>query len=54
MASCSRKLKVRKKLRALQMGKKRKNELRRVGTTRPLLKLNKPNANEIAQKKAHA
>ena len=36
------------------MGKKRKNELRRMGTTRPLLPLDKPNAHEKAQKKARA
>jgi hypothetical protein len=50
MASNKRQLKVRKNLKKWSMGKDRKNEVRRVGTTRPLLPLDKPNANELALK----
>ncbi len=51
MASPTKVHKVRKILRNLAKGKKRKNEVRRIGTTGPSLPLNKPNANELKQTK---
>lgn len=50
MASSTKKLKVRRKLRKMTAGKKRKNMEARKGSTAPNLPLNKPNANELAQK----
>lgn len=49
MASPTKKLKVRRKLRRLKAGRKAKNRCQRVGTTAKLLPLSKPNANEKAQ-----
>lgn len=51
MASCKKVLKVRRKLRNASKGRKRKNRVRRLGTTAPNLPLNVPNANEQAQAK---
>ena len=51
MASATKKLKVRKKLKKAAAGKARKNKANREGITKPFLKLDKPTANEIAQKK---
>lgn len=51
MASCKKVLKVRRKLRNATKGRKRKNRVRRLGTTAPNLPLNVPNANEQAQAK---
>lgn len=36
--------------KAIKAGKARKNKVRRLGTTALSLPLNKPNANELAQK----
>ena len=52
MASPTKKLKVRRAMAVANAGKKRKNAIRRNGTTAPNLKLDKPNANELAQKAA--
>jgi hypothetical protein len=52
MASPTKKLKVRRAINKARAGKKRKNELRRNGSTKPTLSLDKPNANELAQKQA--
>ena len=52
MASPTKKLKVRRAMAIANAGKKRKNAIRRNGTTAPSLKLDKPNANELAQKAA--
>jgi hypothetical protein len=49
MASPTKKSKVRRARNKARAGKKRKNKLRIVGSTRPSLKLNVPNANEKAQ-----
>lgn len=49
MASCKKVLKVRRKLRNAKKGTKRKNRVRRLGTTAPNLPLNMPNAHEVAQ-----
>lgn len=54
MASCKKVLKVRRKLRNAKKGLKRKNRVRRLGTTAPNLPLDKPNAHEIAQQKKQA
>ncbi|NRA65026.1 MAG: hypothetical protein HRU19_11130 [Pseudobacteriovorax sp.] len=51
MASVTKKLKVRRAINKARAGKKRKNELRRNGSTAPSLPLNMPNANEKAQSK---
>ena len=48
MASCTRRLKVRRKLAKASAGKKRKNYERNHGSTGPNLPLNMPNANEKA------
>ena len=50
MASPTKKLKIRRLLKKVASGKKRKRLVRNHGTTLPLLPLNKPTANEIAQK----
>lgn len=52
MASCKKKLKVRRALKNASKGRKRKNQLRREGSTKASLPLTMPNANEKAQKKA--
>ena len=52
MASPTKKLKVRRKLRAAKAGKSRKNRLKNHGSTQQNLPLNVPTANELAQKKA--
>lgn len=52
MASNTRKLKKRRAINKARSGKARKNAVRRNGTTAESLPLNKPNANEIAQKNA--
>ena len=52
MASTTKKLKVRRALNKARAGKKRKNALRRNGSTGISLPLDKPNANEVAQKAA--
>ena len=49
MASCTKKLKARRKINAAKAGKKRKNQLANHGSTKPNLPLNAPNANERAQ-----
>jgi hypothetical protein len=54
MASPTRKLKVRKRLKNAKLGLKRKNHDRVHGSTAPNLPLDKPNANERAQKKTRA
>lgn len=46
MASCKKVLKVKRKLRAAKAGTKRKNKVRRLGTTLPNLPLDVPNAHE--------
>ncbi|MDA9951274.1 hypothetical protein N9D31_01740 [Oligoflexaceae bacterium] len=51
MASSTKKLKVRKLLKKANAGKKRKNRLKRDGSTAKSLPLDKPNANELAQAK---
>lgn len=50
MASTTKKLKVRRAINKARAGKARKNADRRHGSTAPSLPLNKPNANELAQK----
>lgn len=52
MASPTRKLKVRRRLSQLRRGKARKARIAREGSTRAGLPLDKPNANEKAQKAA--
>ena len=54
MASTTKKLKVRRALNKARAGKKRKNAIRRHGSTIPNLPLNMPNANEKAQLAANA
>lgn len=51
MASPTRKVKRQRKLRRWAAGKSRKAADRNLGSTRADLPLNKPNANELAQKK---
>ena len=48
MASCKKKLKVRRALRNATKGTKRKNHDRKYGSTLPNLPLDKPNAHEKA------
>ena len=48
MASVTKKLKVRRKLRKATLGKSRKLLAKKFGTTAPNLPLNKPNAQEAA------
>lgn len=50
MASPTKKLKIRRAINKARAGKKRKNAERRNGSTPNALPLNKPNANELAQK----
>ena len=50
MASTTKKLKVRRAIRAAKAGKLRKNAAKNHGTTAASLPLNVPNANEKAQK----
>lgn len=50
MASPTKKLKVRRRIRIAKLGRKRKADERNHGTVQPNLPLNKPNANEQAQK----
>lgn len=52
MGSPTRLLKVRRKLTIAGRGRRRKNFNKNHGSTQPNLPLNKPNANEIKQKKA--
>lgn len=54
MTSCTGKTKVRRALRKAAMGNKRKNAVRRDGTTSPLFALNKPTASETAKKGSRA
>jgi len=49
MASKTRKLTNIRERKVTKLGAKRKNEVRRNGTTAPRLTLDKPNANEKAQ-----
>ncbi len=46
MASCKKRLKVRRALTNASKGRKRKNALRRNGSTAPKLPLDMPNAHE--------
>lgn len=48
MASTTKKLKVRRKLRKAVLGKRRKASANNYGTTAANLPLNKPNAHEVA------
>ena len=50
MASTTKKLKVRRKIRKAALGKSRKLHAMKFGTTAPNLPLNMPNAQEAAQK----
>lgn len=50
MASPTRLLKVRRKLAQVNKAKVRKAHAKNHGTTQPNLPLDKPNANELAQK----
>ena len=50
MASVTKKLKVRRKIRKAALGQTRKLYTAKFGTTAPNLPLNMPNANEAAQK----
>lgn len=50
MASTTKKLKVRRKLRKAALGKVRKLKALKFGTTAANLPLNMPNAHEVAQK----
>jgi hypothetical protein len=50
MASATKKLKVRRLLSKASQAKRRKNKLRREGSTPKNLPLNMPNANESAMK----
>ena len=52
MASVTKKLKVRRAINKARAGKKRKNQLANHGSTAKSLPLDKPNANEKAQKSA--
>lgn len=52
MASVTKKLKIRRAMNKARAGKKRKNALKRNGSTPESLPLNMPNANEKAQKQA--
>ena len=52
MASNTRRLKIRRAQRVANAGKARKNYLNKHGTTEKNLPLDKPTANELAQKKA--
>lgn len=54
MASNTRKVTNVRERKAATKGAKTKNKIRRVGTTAPNLPLNKPNANELAQKAKRA
>lgn len=54
MTSCTGKTKVRRALRKAAMGNKRKNAVRRDGTTSPLFALNKPTDSEKAKKGSKA
>jgi hypothetical protein len=54
MASNTKALKVRRKMKRASNGAKRKRVIRMEGTTAPLLPLNKPNANETQQKQKRA
>lgn len=51
MASPTKKSKVRRAMKKASAGTWRKNKERREGSTIASLPLNKPNANEVAQKK---
>jgi hypothetical protein len=51
MASATRIVKARRKMKKATMGRKRKNYLRKHGSTQANLALDKPNANEKALKK---
>ena len=50
MAPPTKKVKQQRKIRRAAAGKRRKNSLRNSGSTSKSLPLNKPNANEKAQK----
>lgn len=50
MTSPTAKHKTRRVAKLARMGKGRKNQLEREGSTAPNLKLDRPNANEVAQK----
>lgn len=50
MASVTKKLKVRRAIKKAKAGRKRKNQLSLHGSTAKRLPLDKPNANELAQK----
>jgi hypothetical protein len=52
MASTTKKIKVRRRIRIAKLGKRRKAFDRNNGSELPDLPLNKPNANELAQNKA--
>ncbi len=52
MASNTRRLKVRRALSKANAGRSRKNYVNKHGSTQKNLVLNKPTANEVAQKKA--
>jgi hypothetical protein len=52
MASPTKRSKVRRAINKARAGKKRKNKIRIVGSTKASLPLNAPNANEKAQAKA--
>lgn len=52
MTSPTGKHKTRRVAKLVRMGKSRKNQLSREGSTAPNLKLDRPNANELAQAKA--
>ena len=52
MASTTKQLKVRRAIRKANAGKKRKNAAKNNGSTAADLALNKPNAEELARKKA--
>lgn len=54
MSSPTKVHKRRKVLKSIARGRKRKNHDRNHGTTAPNLPLDKPNANELKQKAAHA
>ena len=54
MASVTKKLKVRRALKAAKAGRKRKNQTANHGSTAKRLPLDKPNANEKAQKEKAA
>ncbi len=52
MASNTRIVEFRRKMKKSKMGVWRKNKLRKFGSTQPDLALNKPNASELKQLKA--